>query len=137
MESIDEYLTRKAEETVVVVQIEDRTGVQNVVEIAKTDGVSGVWVGPSDLSVSLGLPGQLDHPEVRTAVQGVVDVVAGSQDAAAAVLIKSASEILDWSRRGASVFLITAVDLMINAAREIVVAHERLKDLSSSTRRGS
>ena len=48
----------------VMVQIETAKGVENAAEIAATDGVDGVFIGPSDLSASMGLLGQQSHPDV-------------------------------------------------------------------------
>ncbi len=51
--------------------VETRQGVENVEAIAATDGVDGIWIGHSDLSTSLGVPGQLDHPDVIAAEERV------------------------------------------------------------------
>lgn len=50
--------------------IETRSAVENIQTIARTPGVSGLFVGPSDLAFSMGLP--FDHPEVEAAIQQVV-----------------------------------------------------------------
>lgn len=51
--------------------IESREGVEHAEEIAATPGVSGIFLGPSDLAVSLGVTE--DHPKVEQAIQRVVD----------------------------------------------------------------
>ena len=51
--------------------VETRPGVENVEEIAATDGVDGIWIGHFDLSTALGFPGQFDHPDVIAAEQRV------------------------------------------------------------------
>lgn len=134
-EGFAEYLSRVAAETVVIVQIEDEAGVQNVDAIATTGGVNGVWVGPGDLSASLGFPGQSDHPVVRAAVEAVVSEVGRSASTAAAVLVKTPHEIKDWRGFGASMFLVTSVDLFSNAAREIVAAKADLSAADNHPRR--
>ena len=48
--------------------VETRQGIENVEEIAAVDGIDGLWIGHSDLSTSLGIPGQLDHPDLVAAV---------------------------------------------------------------------
>ncbi|MPZ03846.1 2-dehydro-3-deoxyglucarate aldolase, partial [Micrococcus luteus] len=45
---------------------------RNADEIAAVDGIDGVFIGPSDLSASLGLLGQQSHPEVVAAVEEVI-----------------------------------------------------------------
>jgi 2-keto-3-deoxy-L-rhamnonate aldolase RhmA len=49
-------------------QIETAEGVENLDEIAATDGVDCLWVGHFDLSASLGVPGEFDHPKFKDAI---------------------------------------------------------------------
>jgi len=42
--------------------------VRNVQEIVETDGVDGIFIGPSDLAASMGVIGQQNHPDVVAAV---------------------------------------------------------------------
>ena len=51
--------------------VETRQGVENVEEIAATDGIDGLWIGHFDLSTSLGIPGRFDHPDLAAAVERV------------------------------------------------------------------
>ena len=62
------YLRRINEDLLVICQIETREGVERIEEIAKVDGVDMLFIGPFDLSASLGFPGEPDHPDVRKAV---------------------------------------------------------------------
>ncbi len=64
--SWDDYLPAANDETCVVVQIESPAGIANLDAIAAVDGVDVVFAGPSDLSASLGVIGQLQHPKVRS-----------------------------------------------------------------------
>mmetsp|Transcript_118367 Transcript_118367/g.335670 ORF Transcript_118367/g.335670 Transcript_118367/m.335670 type:complete len:323 (-) Transcript_118367:45-1013(-) len=51
-----------------IVQIETAGALANIEEIAAVDGVDGLFIGPSDLSASLGHIGNPQHPEVREAI---------------------------------------------------------------------
>ena len=63
---------RRANERVAVfLLVETRQGVENVEEIAATDGIDGLWIGHVDLSTSLGIPGRFDHPALAAAVERV------------------------------------------------------------------
>jgi len=53
-------------------QIETAAGVDNVEAIAATEGVDALWVGHFDLSASLGIPGEFDHPRYTEAMAAVV-----------------------------------------------------------------
>jgi len=61
----DDYLPAANAETAVVVQIETPEGMENLDEIAAVDGVDVVFAGPADLSASLGIIGQFDHPKLQ------------------------------------------------------------------------
>lgn len=65
---VDDYLTDAAKHVSLFVQIETAAGVEAAASIAATDGVDGVFVGPSDLAASMGLIGQQSHPDVVAAV---------------------------------------------------------------------
>ncbi|WP_144782497.1 HpcH/HpaI aldolase/citrate lyase family protein [Microbacterium sp. BH-3-3-3] len=68
---VDGYLAEAAEHVSLTVQIETTTGVDNAADIAAVEGVDAVFVGPSDLSASMGLLGQQSHPDVVAAVHRV------------------------------------------------------------------
>jgi len=71
---VGEYLERANEDIVLSVQAESATAVKNIETIVKVQGLDAVLVGPYDLSASMGLPGQIDHPDVKAAIQRVADV---------------------------------------------------------------
>jgi 2-keto-3-deoxy-L-rhamnonate aldolase RhmA len=58
--------------TTLFCQIETAEGVANADAIAAVEGVDCLWVGHFDLSVSLGIPGQFDHPKFKEAIEKVV-----------------------------------------------------------------
>jgi 2-dehydro-3-deoxyglucarate aldolase/4-hydroxy-2-oxoheptanedioate aldolase len=58
--------------TVVLIQIESKAAVGRIDEIAATPGIDVLLIGPMDLSQTLGVPGQLDHPDVVAAMREVV-----------------------------------------------------------------
>lgn len=72
---VDDYWRQADEEMCVLVQVETITGVQNLQEIALTDGVDGVFIGPSDLGAALGHLGNANHPEVVEAVSESIAAV--------------------------------------------------------------
>ena len=66
--SFQEYVKRSNEELVVVIQIENAQAVENMAAIAAVPGVDAFFVGPFDLSGSLGVLGEISHPLVREAI---------------------------------------------------------------------
>lgn len=61
------------EATLVIAMIESRRALDEVEAIAAVEGVDMLLVGANDLCNALGLPGQLDHPDVRAAFQRVAN----------------------------------------------------------------
>ena len=61
--SFEIYNRWQEDQTIVIVQIESIDAVNNLEEIFSVEGVDGYMIGPYDLSGSLGIPGQFDHPE--------------------------------------------------------------------------
>lgn len=62
------YLREANERLTLIVQIESRTGLQNIDAIASTSGVDALFIGPSDLAASLGHLGNPGHADVQEAV---------------------------------------------------------------------
>lgn len=58
--------------TAIICQIESVEGLNHLDAIAAVAGVDVLWVGQSDLSQSLGIPGQFDHPDFQAALQRVI-----------------------------------------------------------------
>lgn len=71
-----DYLSKANARVCLLVQIESQEGLRNLDAIAAVDGVDGVFIGPSDLSASLGLIGQPGHPEVQSAIADAVKRIA-------------------------------------------------------------
>jgi 2-dehydro-3-deoxyglucarate aldolase len=59
----------KSKENKLIVQIEHINALQELDAIIQTEGVDGTFIGPYDLSGSMGMPGQWDEPEVKNAIK--------------------------------------------------------------------
>jgi 2-keto-3-deoxy-L-rhamnonate aldolase RhmA len=68
-----EYVQNANRDLVIMIQIEHKEAVKNIDEILRVSGIDSVFIGPYDLSASMGLTGQLDHPEVKAAIRLVKD----------------------------------------------------------------
>ncbi len=65
---------RKAnEEILIIVQTETAKSVDNVDQILSVEGVDVAWIGQSDMTVSLGIPGQYDHPKFLRALDKILN----------------------------------------------------------------
>ncbi len=70
--NFDAYVTNANADTLLLVQIEHREAVENIEQILSVTGIDGVFIGPYDLSLSLGIPGKLNHPDILAAKQKVL-----------------------------------------------------------------
>jgi len=68
-----DYFRRHNREVIVVVMLEHKDAVAAADAILATPGIDAAFIGPYDLSASMGLAGQLDHPDVLAAQQAVLD----------------------------------------------------------------
>ncbi|MGA0566846.1 HpcH/HpaI aldolase family protein [Rathayibacter sp. KR2-224] len=71
---VDRYLAHAPEHVSLTVQIESVSAVENVESIAAVEGVDALFVGPADLSASMGLLGQQTHADIVSAVEHVIAV---------------------------------------------------------------
>ena len=67
------YLEERNKNSVVIIGIESVRAVNNLEEILKVEGIDGIFVGPNDMSISLGIPDQYDKPEYKDTVKKVID----------------------------------------------------------------
>jgi 2-keto-3-deoxy-L-rhamnonate aldolase RhmA len=58
-------------ETAVIVMLETAEGIENAEAIAAVDGIDCLLIGSGDLTTDYGIPGQVDHPKLRTAYERV------------------------------------------------------------------
>lgn len=110
---VEDYFTTAEQELCLVVQVETLTGIENLAAIAATDGLDAVFIGPADLSASMGLRGQTDHPDVDAvicdAIKSLVDM-----GVPAGVMALDPDTAKRYLALGAS-FVAVAVDLVLLA----------------------
>lgn len=70
--SRSDYLSIADDEVCLLVQAETREAIANLDAIARTPGVDGVFIGPADLSASMGYPGQPNHAEVQATIDDAI-----------------------------------------------------------------
>lgn len=74
MTAPEQYFSKANEETLIVVHCENIEGLENLEEICKIPEIDVIFVGPYDMSQSLGLTGQVDHERVEAAVQKALEI---------------------------------------------------------------
>ena len=116
-----EYIEQANAETLVVVHIETTEAVERLPEIVEVQGVDVAFIGPTDLSHSLGFPGETGHPTVQATFLRIAEIVKGS-DAALGIMVKDAEGARLWRERGARYIAIGLESLLSPAVRDYLKA---------------
>lgn len=95
-----EYFEEANRQTLVIPNVEHKDGFKNLPEILTIEGVDAVQLGSGDLAMSLGLPGQASHPQVRSLVERARTQVIAS-DKALGVTVTSAQAAQEALAEGA------------------------------------
>ncbi len=74
-EGLAQSMEDHANETLVGILVEGLEGIDNLADIAAVDGIDLIYLGMYDISQSVGLPGQLEHPEVLAQLQKCLTVI--------------------------------------------------------------
>ncbi|VVO27847.1 4-hydroxy-2-oxo-heptane-1,7-dioate aldolase [Pseudomonas fluorescens] len=132
--SIQGYLDQADDQMCLLVQIENLEGLANLDEIAAVEGVDGVFIGPADLSASMGHRGNPGHPEVQAAIEDAIGRIVQSGKAAG---ILSADENLArrYIELGAT-FVAVGVDTTV-LMRGLQALAGKFKSVPTPTHAGS
>ncbi len=119
--SIDRFqYFREANEALVIVHIEGQEGLAGLTGVLGVEGVDVVFIGPYDLSQSLGLPGQVEHEKVTTAMRGIV-AECSRRGVAVGTFVETPEGARKWRSLGVR-YLAYSVDvgLFYEKCREVV-----------------
>ena len=115
-----------------LVQVETLAGLENASAIAAVDGVDMLFVGPSDLSHSLGVPGALHHPDYVSALEQIT-TAASDADVACGIMIQDVDEFDRHAQLGFTFFILgTDSGFLTRAAR---AAHDSFRAHAENARR--
>jgi len=125
---IPNYLERANDQMCVLVQIETPDGVAALEEILAVDGVDGVFIGPADLSASMGYLGQPEHPVVEKTIDDAIARIVRSGKAAG-ILHSGVKQAKHYLSLGAT-FVAVGVDAVLLARAAEALAGE-FKELAA------
>ena len=109
-----QYVHEANQQICLLVQAETVEAMANLDAIAATPGVDGVFIGPADLSASMGHPGNPGHPEVQAAIHdGIARILRAGK--APGILATTESQARQWLAAGA-LFVAVGVDTMLLAS---------------------
>ena len=109
-----QYVHEANQQVCLLVQTETVEAMRNLDAIAATPGVDGVFIGPADLSASMGHPGNPGHPDVQAAIlDGIARILRAGK--APGILATSEAQARHWLAAGA-LFVAVGVDTMLLAS---------------------
>ncbi len=119
-----DYIQTCERELCLLVQVETRQGLDNLDAILEVDGVDGVFIGPADLSASLGHPGNPGHSEVQSAIEDAIRRIR-AKDKAPGILTFDEAQARRYMEVG-TLFTAVGMDLaMLARATEQLAARFR------------
>jgi 2-keto-3-deoxy-L-rhamnonate aldolase RhmA len=115
-----EYTQYANEENMTIIQIESEEGVNNVEKIVSTKGVDAIMIGPSDLTMDMGIPGQFSHPRVEEAFREII-VQCNKYGVAPGIHLSNMEDVRKWVGEGMR-FVTYSYDIQFfkDASREAV-----------------
>jgi 2-keto-3-deoxy-L-rhamnonate aldolase RhmA len=118
--SFSEIIEHQNRETLVVVQFETAKAIERADELLSLKGVDVAMVGPADLSIALGVPGQLEHPSMVKTIDALIEKCA-KYKVHPGIQTRSVAMSKFWAERGMR-FVGTAAEhvLLLEKARETV-----------------
>jgi 2-keto-3-deoxy-L-rhamnonate aldolase RhmA len=118
--SIKELVKILNQETMIVTQIERKQAIEHIEEIVSIEGVDAALIGPNDLSISLGVPGETTSLVVRNAIQKVVDACK-KYGKVSGIHTRNLQELLYWRDKGMRLLVYsTDTGLLIEAAKSVL-----------------
>ena len=98
------------EEIAMVMQIEHKDAISNLDAILEVEGVDGVLVGPLDLSGSMGITGQMDHPDMVSALDRYLSACAAHQASAGMHIVRPTAENIRQALAEGYTLIVLGVD---------------------------
>ena len=95
----EEYLTKANSSSIIILQIEGVEGAKNIEEIVSVNGIDIIFVGPYDLSQSMGLTGQIWHPDVAKEITRIIQICQ-QKGIATGVFTDTPQGVKHWSELG-------------------------------------
>lgn len=101
-----EVLAQSQAETIVIAQIEEPEGVEDIEAIAGCDGIDGVFIGPADLSVAMGKT-DVDSDELGAAMTRVGEV-ARAMGVAHITWVPNVAKAQEWDKHGFTTYVVAS-----------------------------
>ncbi len=116
---ISDYHHQIEEQLCLLLQVESKTGLDNLDEILAVEGVDGIFIGPADLAASLGHIGESGHPEVQAEISKALKKITAAGKAAG-ILTTEPALAKSYEEQGVT-FMAVGIDslLLSNAMSDL------------------
>lgn len=117
---LESYFEKCNAETMIIPQCETRGCLENIEEIVSVEGVDAILVGPYDLSIALGKPGQFEAEEFKAAVARIVKACKNANKPSMIYAKDAESALKNFDAGFDSVAVGTDISVLTNSYRSIV-----------------
>ena len=116
---LGDYVKLANQETMVFGVVESKKGVENIDQILDTEFFDGVFIGTNDLSNSLGVPGQTNHPTVVEAIDRIL-ATGKAKSKPVCGIVRGGESPREYIAKGYKMLNTTAAGLLIGAAKQFI-----------------
>lgn len=125
-EPVVDIMPRFNDETMLIVQIEHVSAIENLEEIVTIPGVDVALIGPNDLAISMGITGQMESPLLHAAIEKTIEVCE-AHGVYPAIHFADPELATYWARKGMR---------LISSSADITMLVQAGLEVSSAIRRG-
>jgi len=113
----EDYGATADDQICLLIQVETKTGLENLDDILAVEGIDGVFIGPSDLAASFGYLGQNKHPDIQEKILAALRQISASGKAPGILLLDDT--LIEAAIEAGARFLAVGMDIafLINGAR--------------------
>jgi len=117
-----DYVIEANKETMVIGMIEEAEALNNLSDILTVDGLDVLFIGRSDLSISLGIPGQVNSPVIQDAVNRIITEgrAAGKAVGVGAINVDDTDSVRHFLEQGAQFFSLNCTSILRSASRNLL-----------------
>jgi len=133
------YLDETNRDNLLILNIESRPALESLDEILEVPGIDAVLIGPHDLSCSLGIPEQYDHPDFDSAVRQIIRRARAHGVAAGIHYSYGVKQEIQWAREEGLSLIIHSHDLnmfVTGMKQDLSRLREALGDITGSEKHG-
>jgi len=123
--NVPQFIKEANENTMIVIMIEDDDAIHRIEELISVEGVDVAFMGTTDLSYNLGIPGEVRHPEMLKRIERVIQACE-KHNVAFGMPISNP----DWYQKGIRfLFAASDIDLIVNGGSKVVANFKQVISL--------